>query len=991
MAPRVSLPARLPTGTPLPPSPAWSVSSADYAPEQIEANIAELQALVQPRGAGGLAPWRHEGLPALQPEGPVQPGPVDPAQAGAPSDRAAVYLDAQRRLAAGEKMADVERALHLGPRSLRNLLNPDGRVLIVGGAELLRHGNSAALDALPRALRPIDLAAVVGVLRQQAGQPVRELPDAAARAGIPAEVIEHLFDEHGVREDQVQALPRGQRNAIRRVLAAPSGEAGAAPAGAGRAIRPHVPRPAPAMTPEHLAALLQAQQLLVQHGSVRRAATSVNLPAPSLSETFTREGRLLVTRQARALLSLADAAQREPFEALSRALRPSDVSRLEEFLPATVGAPPAGLQAQAALAGIPKDVREFLFDDNGLREDRLAALPANQSNALRVALGQPPLEAPPEPERVVARRAVRQATRDRADAMTLAAQLLAQGVAMDQVAQRVGFAPANVARTLTKDGRLLIGREGEFLLRLPDDGLRARFEALPHALGHSDLTILTDVFRTHLEAPGRSLRQAAQGAGVSPHAVWYLFEGEALREDRLARLPEDQQSALRQPGERPAPTLGATRFIRPWRVEAMREAQQLLAGGMPFREVAERLMLTPRDLNGTFDRSGRLRIGLEGERLLRLPDLALRAHFESLPRTLRDHDVTLLCAVLRQNAQQPFPDLGEAAHSRGVGQHALDYLFEGGVLREDHLATLPEVQMRALLAARAGVPEEAAPRPPLARGPRPRATATLQAPLTQPPVDRPPRAPQRTRPPLAPQGTRPAAAAAAGRGTQMPGAAEITAVLRFFRDQPGVLAFGQAQRRFSLDGERLLQWLAQAGVSEREARLGAIPGPAVLWARISPSGAQPPQAASPSDMDSFAASLQALLESPAPHRDPTQATSRKRAAEQPLQGEPDPARARLGIGQDTAWAGIERRPRAPRTARAEGPWGSMPPMGGPAAPAARRDEPAGFDEGLADPGPLTLDVLAYLEQPHRPEQHDDALDLSNLPSPGERPSPSSGR
>lgn len=483
----------------------------------------------------------------------MQPGPANPAQAGAPSDRAAVYLDAQRRLAAGEKMADVERALHLGPRSLRNLLNPDGRVLIVGGAELLRHGNSAALDALPRALRPIDLAAVVGVLRQQAGQPVRELSDAAARAGVPAEVIEHLFDEHGVREDQVQALPRGQRNAIRRVLAAPPGEAGAAPAGAGRAVRPHVPRPAPAMTPEHLAALLQAQQLLVQHGSVRRAATSVNLPAPSLSETFTREGRLLVTRQARALLSLADAAQREPFEALPRALRPSDVSRLEEFLPATVGAPPGGLQAQAALAGIPKDVREFLFDDNGLREDRLAELPTNQSNALRVALGQPPLEAPPEPEREPPRRALRQATRDRADAMTQAAQLLAQGVAMDQVAQQVGFSPQHVARTFRNDGRLLIGREGEFLLRLPDDGLRARFEALPHALGHSDLTLLTDVVRAHREAPDRGLRQAAQDAGVSKHALWYLFEGEALREDRLAGLPEDQQSALRQPGPRHRP------------------------------------------------------------------------------------------------------------------------------------------------------------------------------------------------------------------------------------------------------------------------------------------------------------------------------------------------------------------------------------------------------------------------------------------------------
>jgi hypothetical protein len=48
-----------------------------------------------------------------------------------------------------------------------------------------------------------------------------------------------------------------------------------------------------------------------------------------------------------------------------------------------------------------------------------------------------------------------------------------------------------------------------------------------------------------------------------------------------------------------------------------------------------------------------------------------------------------------------------------------------------------------------------------------------------------------------------------------------------------------------------------------------------------------------------------------------------------------------------------------------------------------RDDGVGEWDGLPDAGPLTLDVLAYLERPYLPDQHDEALDLSNLPSPGE--------
>jgi hypothetical protein len=192
----------------------------------------------------------------------------------------------------------------------------------------------------------------------------------------------------------------------------------------------------------------------------------------------------------------------------------------------------------------------------------------------------------------------------------------------------------------------------------------------------------------------------------------------------------------------------------------------------------------------------------------------------------------------------------------------------------------------------------------------------------------------------------------------MPGAAQLIDVLRFFQEQPGVHAFGQAQHRFRMGPERLMGLLARAGVSEQEARLGDIPSPAVLWRRLAAPDSRRPlpadRAVAPGDLDAFAASLQELLDSPAEQGSQAHATSRKRAAQTPLPGEPSGSRARPDAGEEAALV----------------------------------SESPGFEAGLPDPGAPTFEDLAWLSQGQADPMYASFSpeSLSDVPEPsGPRP------
>jgi hypothetical protein len=119
----------------------------------------------------------------------------------------------------------------------------------------------------------------------------------------------------------------------------------------------------------------------------------------------------------------------------------------------------------------------------------------------------------------------------------------------------------------------------------------------------------------------------------------------SAEDDRLAALPQDQMSTLLLRGELPPSHL--TRFVRPGRVAQLREAQQLIAGGMAPQAAAAQLELPAWVVGRHFDRSGHLQLSVSARALLRIPNAELRAHFEALPRSLRPRDLRLLCRVLR--------------------------------------------------------------------------------------------------------------------------------------------------------------------------------------------------------------------------------------------------------------------------------------------------------------------------------------------------------
>jgi hypothetical protein len=209
-------------------------------------------------------------------------------------------------------------------------------------------------------------------------------------------------------------------------------------------------------------------------------------------------------------------------------------------------------------------------------------------------------------------------------------------------------------------------------------------------------------------------------------------------------------------------------------------------------------------------------------------------------------------------------------------------------------------------------------------------------------------------------------------GSAMPGAAEVLAVLRFFREGADGMTIVRAQRHFNLSAEALISRLSRAGVTEAEAWAGTMPDPAVLWERVRGRAALQgitlaQQAVSAGDFGSLLASLERWFGSSTAERDT--ASSSKRLALGSPEGEPSGARARQEeqVGPAAAAQAGPRGARSERARRADGQWGRLPWGTGPAfAPpaAVASSPPQAVDEDedvLVDPGPPRLDDLAAIE------------------------------
>jgi hypothetical protein len=414
---------------------------------------------------------------------------------------------------------------------------------------------------------------------------------------VPSEVLAFLFGDHGLRADRLLTLPADQAASLQafvgRGAAMPAPQPASAAPQPDAALQPNAERQArhstPAVPPALAAQLIQAQALLASGRSARDAAAQLGVTDRRLFRTFDAQGHLLIGRSIAPLLRIGDNGLRTAFEQMPVALRPADLAHLLEAVRTSVADPSIDLRQSAINHGVGSHAVDHLFGGAQLREDRIAALPDDQRLQVLAALGTPGAVGAAGPARAVAGT---QCAPGRAEALAHATQLLQAGVAYDQVAQQAAIPEAELRRTFDREGRLLINRQGEFLLQLADGRLRAPFEALPRALRQGDLALLVDVFQLPVEDSSFSLRQAMVNAGVSQHALDFLFDGEDLREDRLASLPDDQNNALFLPGEPPSSLhMHSTRFARPARVAALLRAQQLIAGGMAPGAAAAQLEL----------------------------------------------------------------------------------------------------------------------------------------------------------------------------------------------------------------------------------------------------------------------------------------------------------------------------------------------------------------------------------------------------------------
>jgi hypothetical protein len=225
----------------------------------------------------------------------------------------------------------------------------------------------------------------------------------------------------------------------------------------------------------------------------------------------------------------------------------------------------------------------------------------------------------------------------------------------------------------------------------------------------------------------------------------------------------------------------------------------------------------------------------------------------------------------------------------------------------------------------------------------------------------------------------------------MPGAKELTAVLKFFNthDDPP-RAFPQARDEFRMSRQALLRLLTRAGVTELEAIGGTIPDASERWRRLllrldARFASSSDTTSSPQPMQGFAESLERSLMSPGPIPETSTVQAAKRPAETATAslakrprldvatqaqdvGAPG-GQSRAGTLHPAALAatplrmGLQWGIRAPSTQR--GHRLEQQPEVAPANVASPR--PEGMEDfGLMDPGSPTAGDLAFPAAEFRP-------------------------
>jgi hypothetical protein len=629
------------------------------------------------------------------------------------AERISALQAAQQLLAAGQSTTQAATNAGLPVTAVSTAFSMQGRLLLTrAGQALLELEDArqrAAFEAMPRALRHKDLMIVVARLRLTPGAPPAELRAAAQWEGMSPEAIAFLFDDGGIRSDQLALLPAAQSAALREAMATE----------AGPAESPDEPEIRLAVAFATAEMLDETHSLLAAGVTQEDVADRLNVALSLLERLFDHRGQLLIGRAGSGLMNVANAPIREAAQALPRALRPHDLKQLLEAFSAHAASGRGNLRQAATDAQVSRQALDYLFQNGQLSQAAMDSLPEDQRVVLGHALAGTPAEVlwsryrEGQSAQGPARLSGPPVSAERAGRFLQAARMITAGASRTQAGQEAGIPERSLRHILDPQGRILVSKDGQALLRVEDPQLRAELQALPRALGPTDLRLLAEVFRRQLEDPSVSLHRAAVAAGVSVHALNHLFDlHQLLREDRIEALPEAQMDALLNPeADLPAATAGRARMAASVRAMVIIEVQQLLAAGQTraqaVAQVRERhpgVNLLATQVGRTLDSRGRLLLSGSAAALLRVPDPGARAAFEALPRALRGADLQLLDELLRKHAASPLPDLRRAAADAGVDARAVEHLFEGAGLREDRLAALPEPQLRQLLAARAGMP-----------------------------------------------------------------------------------------------------------------------------------------------------------------------------------------------------------------------------------------------------------------------------------------------
>jgi hypothetical protein len=394
-------------------------------------------------GEGRIRRDRVATLPPDQQEA-LAPAPTAQADAAGrlagaaiPMGRATLMAEAQAMLAAGQTKDQAAAHANCAVPTLGQNFDSQGRLLFTRQAERFLSSADADLAArfaaMPRALRPSDLASLRRLLSQHAADPNADsnadLRQACITAGMAPQARAYLLDAEGrLRADRVATLPDDQRQVLQRAMpvgTAPSaGPSAAATTQAGpsapadRAVTAMSP---PAAVVDPSAAVAVRRTTAAEEAAIQRAATfaqahallargmalglvsqQVGMTVRHISSVFNARGRLLFTPEAKRLMNCADPALVARFAAMPRAIRQGDMRHLGPLLSQHRLATLPDLREACAAAAIGPETLAYLFDADGqLRSDDFAGLPRDQQELLQHALGRDgPAHAPlaqPEP------------------------------------------------------------------------------------------------------------------------------------------------------------------------------------------------------------------------------------------------------------------------------------------------------------------------------------------------------------------------------------------------------------------------------------------------------------------------------------------------------------------------------------------------------------------------------------------------------------------